>query len=51
MSSILILLTALSANPTESTLAGRITDDDGRAIADARVDIWTARPRVGVGAL
>lgn len=51
MSSILILMTAVSLAPTTGTLHGRITDADGKAIADARVDIWTARPKVGVGSL
>lgn len=48
--STLILLAALSA-PAPDTLRGRITDLDGEAIADVRVDIWTARPKVGIGTL
>jgi hypothetical protein len=51
MPSTLILLAALSAAPTSDTLYGRIMDSDWGAIAGARVDIWTARPKVGVGTL
>ena len=51
MSSTLILLAALSAAATPDTLRGRITDLGGEPIAEARVDIWTGRPKVGVGTL
>jgi protocatechuate 3,4-dioxygenase beta subunit len=49
MSSVLICLVAISAAPPPGTLVGRITDAEGRSIGDARVDLWTARPKVGVG--
>jgi|GEM_PF-5821057 hypothetical protein len=47
-----LLLLAIVAAPAElDTLAGRITDTEGQPIANARVDIWTGRPKVGIGTL
>jgi hypothetical protein len=49
MSAILICFTAISVIPEPGTLSGQVTDDSGRPIAGARVDIWTGRPKVGIG--
>ncbi|MBI2480617.1 MAG: hypothetical protein HYV60_18930 [Planctomycetia bacterium] len=51
MSPVLLLLAVVSAPSATNTLAGRVTNPDGQAIANARVDIWTGRPKVGVGSL
>lgn len=51
MSSLLLCVAALSAIPLPGVLTGRITDTDGQAIAGARVDVWTAKPKIGPGSL
>ena len=52
MESVFLLLTAVAAASSDTaTLVGRITAADGTPVADARVDIWTARPKVGIGTL
>jgi protocatechuate 3,4-dioxygenase beta subunit len=51
MSPVLLLIAVVAAPSAPDTLAGRITDPDGQPIANARVDIWTGRPKVGIGTL
>ncbi|HRX80245.1 MAG: hypothetical protein H6821_15180 [Planctomycetaceae bacterium] len=51
MSPVLLFLAVVAAPAAPDSLLGRITDLDGQAIAGARVDIWTGRPKVGVGTL
>src|SRR5262249_34868642 len=43
------VLTATPANLPADTLRGVVTDNDGRPIAGARVDIATAAPKIGYG--
>lgn len=44
----LLLLSAEAATPAPGTLVGRVTDEAGAPIAGAVVDLYTARPRIGL---
>ncbi|HEX5445288.1 MAG TPA: carboxypeptidase-like regulatory domain-containing protein [Pirellulales bacterium] len=44
----LLLLSAVAAAPAPGTLVGRVTDEAGAPIAGAVVDLYTARPRIGL---
>ena len=45
-----LILVAASAAPVPGRLAGRVTDNAGTPVADAVVDLYTARPRIGLPA-
>ncbi len=44
----LILLTAVSAGSAPGTLVGQVLDENGAPLAGAVVDLYTAKPRVGL---